>query len=267
MPEAWEPFTPRGVARFAGATWARLAIVQLIVAGLTAAVVVLILYHDWFPVIRGSIQQMPKEGGLTNSTLNWQGENSRQLAQNEFLGIAVDLSHSGQLGRESHLQLELGQHDFRVYSLLGYQPYDYPPEWEIPVNKTDLAPWWGAWEPWIMLGAGTIVFVALLVSWTILATIYFIPVRILSFLENHDLSLWQSWKLSSAALLPGAFFLIAGLIAYGLNWMDVIHLGAILTLHFCIQWIYLLVSPFFCPRSKAAVKQGKNPFAAPDKKQ
>ncbi len=254
------------MAAFAGAAWARLALAQILTAALAAVVVVLTLHNDWFPVIRGSIQQMPAVGALTNSTLAWQGENPAQLGQNNFLGIAVDLFHSGELGRESHLQLELGQHDFRVYSILGYQPLDYPPDWNIPLNKTDLAPWWGAWEPWIMLGAGAAVFVALLVTWTVLATVYFIPVRILSFLENHDLTLWQSWKLSSAALLPGAFFMIAGLAAYGLDWMDVIHLGSVTALHFLIQWIYVAISPFFAPRSKQAVKENKNPFAAPGKK-
>ena len=70
-----------------------------------------------------------------------------------------------------------------------------------------------------MLTAG-----GLLVSWWILATIYFLPVWLLGFFANRDLNFRQSWRLAGAALLPGALLLAAGIVLYDFGAVD---LGAI----------------------------------------
>jgi hypothetical protein len=262
---AWEPLTPRGVAAFASASLGRLLLVQLLVAFLAAASVGWFLKTGWFPVVRDAIQAMPSNGNLGNGHLSWNGTSPQQLAQNRFLGIAVDLYHSGELGREAHLQLEFGQEDFRVYALPGYEVYYYSPDWNYAFNRTALEPWWGAWRPWILIGALTSVVAALMISWTLLATIYCVPVRVLSFLENRDLNLRQSWLLSGAAMMPGALFLTMGIVGYTLGLMDLIRLGAVFGLHFVVGWIYLLISPFFCPRHPATKKEKDNPFASTGK--
>ena len=43
-----------------------------------------------------------------------------------------------------------------------------------------------------------------MLSWTLLATVYCVPVRVFSFLENRDLEWGQSWLLAGAAMMPGA---------------------------------------------------------------
>lgn len=260
---AWEPLTPRGVAAFAGASLGRLLLAQLLVAALAAASVGWFLEHGWFPVVRDAVHQMPSEGGITNGLLGWSGESPLQLSENRFLGVAVDLFHSGQLGRESHLQIEFGRDDLRIYSLLGYDIVEYPPEWSSAFNRTELEPWWGAWEPWILVSVLAAIVISLMVTWTLLATLYFIPVRIISFLENRDLNWRQSWRLAGASCMPGAFFLIIGILAYSFGWMDLIRLGGMFALHFVITWIYLFISPLFCPRHSEAKKNSGNPFAAP----
>src|SRR5580658_9994310 len=106
---AWEPLTPRGVGAFAGAKTGRLLFAQCIVAALAAAAVVWFLAAAWFPVVRSAIHQLPAQGEVSGGRLDWSGENSVQLAENRFLGLAVDLFHSGQLGREAHLQIEFGR--------------------------------------------------------------------------------------------------------------------------------------------------------------
>ncbi|HZV36691.1 MAG TPA: hypothetical protein VFB72_19095 [Verrucomicrobiae bacterium] len=260
---AWEPLTPRGVAAFAGASLGRLLLVQLIVALFAAATVGWFLKTGWFPVVREAIQAMPDEGSLRYGRLAWNGKNPQQLAQNRFLSIGVDLYHSMQLGREAHLQVEFGQTDFRIGALPGYDVFDYSPDSNYAFNRTALEPWWGAWQPWIFVGALACVVAGLMISWTLLATIYFLPVRVLSFLENRDLDLRQSWLLSGAAMMPGALFMIAGIAAYTLGLIDLIRLAAVFGLHFLVGWIYLVISPFFCPRHPAAAKKEKgNPFAA-----
>ncbi|MDB6021165.1 MAG: hypothetical protein JWQ04_1022 [Pedosphaera sp.] len=260
---AWEPLTPRGVAAFAGASLGRLLLVQLLVALLAAAAIGWFLERAWFPVIRAAIHELPAEGGITNGELGWSGESPLQLAENRFLGLAVDLFHSGELGREAHLQVEFGRDKLRVYSLLGYEMIKYPPGWNSAFNRTGLEPWWGAWEPWIRVSALGLVVAGLMASWTLLATLYCAPVRILSFLANRDLQWRQSWRLAGAANLPGALFLTAGIVAYSLGWMDLIRLGGMFGLHFVVGWIYIFISPWFCPPHPEVKKLSGNPFAAP----
>jgi hypothetical protein len=262
-PPAFDPFTPRGVAAFAGASWGRLALAQLLVASLAAASVVWFLHADWFPVVKSALQQLPPQGQISHERLDWQGEPSVQLAQNPFLGIAVDLYHSGRLGREAHLQIEFGVEDLRVYSLLGYEIIFYPEGWTIPFNQTELEPWWGAWQPAFLAGAAAVVVPGLMLSWLLLATVYCAPVKLISFLENRDLNWGESWRLAGAAMMPGALFMTACIIAYSLNFMDLIGLGVMLALHFAIAWVYLFIAPLFCPRPPEVKKAGKNPFAAP----
>jgi ABC-type Fe3+ transport system permease subunit len=62
-------------------------------------------------------------------------------------------------------------------------------------------------------------------------------------------------------LMPGALFLTFGIYAYGLNLVDLPHLGMLAALHMMIGWVYLVVSPWFLPRSGEAVKTKGNPFA------
>ena len=273
-PRAWEPLTPRGVAAFAGTSTGRLLLVQCIVALLAAATVVWFLERAWFPVVRRAIHQLPAEGAIHNEQLNWSGETPTLLAGNRSLGLAVDLNHSGQVARAAQLQVEFGRKNLRLFSMLGYVVIDYPPGRRIAFNRTELEPWWGAWEPAMLAVAAGGTILGLLVAWTALATIYCAPVRLITFFENRDLTWGQSWRLAGAALMPGALFLSFGIVCHGLGWIDLIQLGGVGGLHLTISWVYLFISPLFLPRHPAATVVKSNPFAGdkeskpqmPDKK-
>lgn len=263
LPLAWEPVTPRGVAAFAYAGLRRLLLVQLLVALLAGAVVVMFLYRDWVPVIRAAILAMPTEGEMSGEQLFWTGPSAVQLAANPFLGITVDLNHSNVMGRSSHLQVEFGRKDYRLISLVGYTPIDYPPGWRMPFNRTELIPWWGAWQPLLLFAAGFGTVISLLLVWTLLATLYMLPMRLLTFLQSRDLNWGQSWKLSGAALMPGALFFTFSIFAYSVGMVDLIRLGGLAVLHVLVGWIYLLVSPPFLRRNHPRELITRNPFEGP----
>jgi hypothetical protein len=253
------------VAAFAHASLRRLLLVQCVVAVLAAAAVVWFLEDAWFPVLRTAIHQLPATGEIRNEELIWPGELRGPLAGNPSLGVVVDMTHSGQLAREAQLQVEFGRKDCRIISSLGYAVVDYPGRWRIAFNRTELDPLWGAWEPAIVAGAAAVTFVGLMLSWMALATVYCIPTRIITLFENRDLNWRQSWRLAGAALMPGALFITFGMVAYGLNWIDLVRFGVVAGLHMVVAWIYLVVSPLFLPRHPTvAGKAKKNPFA--DKK-
>lgn len=260
-PRPWEPLTPHGVAAFAGAPFRRLLLVQVIVALLAAGAVGWFLEYAWLPVVRSAIRHLPAEGEIRDEQLDWHGDSPTQLAGNHFLGIGVDLNHSGQLDREAQLQVEFGRKNARVFSMLGYDVIDYPPGWRMAFNRTELDPWWGAREPWIVVVAVAFTVLSLLVCWFVLATVYCIPVKLITLFENRDLRWGQSWKLAGAALMPGALFLTAGIVACGLGLVDLIQLGGMAVLHLLIGWIYLFISPLFLPRPAEATPITGNPFA------
>ena len=256
---AWEPLTPRGVAAFAGAKWGRLLLVQFVVALLGAASVVWFLDDSCFPVVSAAIQKLPATGEIGSGNLDWHGDSPQLLAEGRFLAFDTDLKHSGQIHSTADVQIEFGADSIRVFSILGYAELFYPPDRFAPFNRTDLEPLWGAWAADILFIAAAGVTVGLLASWWLLATIYLLPVWLLAFYANRDLSFRASWKLSGAALLPGALLMAAGVLLYGVGLLDLVSLGFVFAAHFALGWIYLFLSLLFLPRIPETGPKG-NPF-------
>jgi len=257
---AWEPLTPRGVAAFARAKLGRLLLVQFIVALLAAAAVAWFFDDGCFPTISAAIQKLPADAEIRSGRLDWHGDPSQLLAEGKFLAFDVDLNHSGQIHSTADVQIEFGKDSIRIFSLLpGYSEIVYVPDRVAPFNRTELEPLWGAWAAEILFLAAAAVMVGLLVSWWLLATIYFLPVWLLGFFANRDLNFRECWKLSGAALLPGALVMAAGVLLYDLGWLDLVSLGFVFAAHFALGWIYLFLSQLFLPRISDTPQKG-NPF-------
>jgi hypothetical protein len=257
---AWEPLTPRGVAAFARAKFSRLLLVQCVFALLAASSVVWFFDDSCFPVIRAAVQKLPDTGKISSGKLDWRGDSPQLLAEGRFLAFDVDLNHSGQINSTADLQIEFGKETVRVFSLLGYAEFSYPPGQIISFNRAELEPLWGAWKAEILLAAAAATIIGSLLSWWILATIYFLPVWILGFLANRDLNLSASWKLSVAALMPGALLMSAAIFFYDFGALNLVQFSFVFGAHFVLGWIYLFVSLPFAPRIAAASPRG-NPFA------
>ena len=256
---AWQPLTVRGVAAFARASWGRLLIVQFIVALLTAGTVTWFLHKTWFPQISEAIRQLPPQGALRSGRLDWQGPTPSRLAEGRFLALIVDLDHTGEARSPAHVQVEFGRANCRVFSLLGYVQGAYPRGRAVAFNRTELGPWWGAWAPAILAMAAGLVVVGLMVTWACLATVYFLPVWLVGFFVNRDLSLRGSWRLAGAALMPGALFICAVVFLYGCGALDLVRLAVAGVLHLVMGWVYLIISPWCLPRHPAAAVKA-NPF-------
>ena len=257
---AWEPLTPRGVAAFARATTSRLFLVQFIIALLAAASVAWFIYDSCFPTVWTMIQNLPATGEIRSGKLNWPGDSTQQLAEGHFLALDVDLDHSGRIHSLSDMQIEFGRETLRISSLLGYTEWAYPRGYVIPFNRTDLEPQWGAWVMELLLISGVGLAVVFMLGWGLLATIYFLPVKVLGFFTNRDLNLCQSWRLAGAALMPGILLMASAILFYDFGFLDLISLGFVFAAHFVLGWIYLFLSLLFVPRLSTA-PSGGNPFA------
>lgn len=256
---AWQPLTPRGVAAFARAPLGRVLLVQLVFAIMAAATVVWFLHRDWFPVISQAISAMPPKGDIRDGTLNWQGPSPEVLAEGRYLALAVDLRHEGQARSPAQVAIEFGQHDLKAFSLFGFLAAPYPRGYVVAFNQAELTPWWGAWAPAILaLGAGAVL-AGLMVCWAALATLYCVPVWLVGLYANRDLNLRGSWRLAGAALMPGALFFTVTIWGYGCHALDLVHLVTAAGLHLVVGWVYLCLSPCYCPRHPAATPRA-NPF-------
>ena len=261
LPIAWQPLTPRGVAAFVETSMGRVFLVEFFSAALAAASVIWFLHDNWFPTVREGIRNLPQRGEIRQGQLNWHGESPALLSSSRFLSLVVDLEHSGQEGREAQVCVEFGRGEARVVSLVGYLQIHYPKKNVVSFNRPELEPWWGAWQPAFFAGAAIVVIAYLFVCWGLLAAIYSFIALLIAFFANRKLSWSESWKLCSAALMPGALFLVVAIVVYGLGWIDLIRLGFAFAFHLVIGWVYVFVSPFFLPRHSQIVGQKKNPFA------
>jgi uncharacterized RDD family membrane protein YckC len=90
--------------------------------------------------------------------------------------------------------------------------------------------------------------------------VYSLPVWVICWFTNRNLSPGASWRLAGAALLPGALLMALSLVLYDLGGFDVVQVCLAFGLHLVLGWIYLFVSPMFLMR--ALPREKKNPFVA-----
>ena len=259
---AWEPLTPRGVAAFASARLSRLLLVQFVVASLAAIAVVWFLFDGCFPTVRAAIRNLPATGAIRSGRLDWPAQPPQLLAGGRFLAFIVDPDHGGQIQPPADVQIEFGRKTVRVIAFLGYAEWNYPSDWVMAFNRTELEPLWGAWEPeWLGIMVPAVV-AGLMLSWAVLATVYFLPAWLVGFLTNRRLNLWGSWKLAGAALLPGAMLFTTAIALYDFGASGLIQFCFLFGAHVALGWIYLLLGQLFLPRLEPRPSPG-NPFSPP----
>lgn len=255
---AWEPVTPRGVAAFARASFERLFVVQAVVALFATAALVWVLSDGIFPVIDAAIRRLPEQAEIRGGRLDWRADSPQFLAEGNLIAVSVDLEHGGTLRSPADFQFEFGKTSVCVFSLFGEAEWNYPAGYRISINQRDARPAWGAWSPDLLALAAIGTFLGLLLVWAALATAYCLPVWLICFFCNRDLTFRASWRLAGAALMPGALLLSAALVLYELGVFDLVRFGFVLAMHLVTGWIYLFISPMFLNRAQPADKQ--NPF-------
>lgn len=263
-PFAWQPFTSHGVAAFAASSWGRVLLAQVVAALVSAAAVLWFLHSAWFPVVGAAIQQLPDDGQIRSGQLDWLGSSPATLAENRFLAFTVDLQHTGTARPPAHLLVEFGRGDYKFFSLLGFVQGIYPRDRQIAFNRLELAPWWGAWSPMFLVITAGLVVSGLLFCWAALAALYAAPAWLAAFFANRHLTLGGGWRLSGAALIPGALVMAGSIVLYGLGGLDLIRLGIAFGAHFVLGWVYVIAGLTALPRHPAAEPK-TNPFVPKEK--
>jgi hypothetical protein len=262
----WQPITFGGVASFARASIGRLLIVQFMVALLVGGSVSCFLAVAWFPVVEKAIAGLPEKGTIRRGQLEWTGPTPSLLAEATFLSIAVDLGNSQPTGQSADVQVVLHRDGVHIRSLFGFLPIPYPRDWTIALNRVEVEPRWGAWQPFVLVGMGAGVVIGVILIWLVLATIYSFPLRLLTFYSDRDVSWLGCWRLAGAAQLPGALLMSGGILIYGFNRLSFIGLLFAWLLHVVIGWIYIGIAPARLSRLTGSLRRRDNPFGGTQKR-
>jgi hypothetical protein len=252
-----QPFTFAGVAGFARASWIKLVTVQAVTALLSAAICVWFVATNWNPVVKQAISRLPDDGSIHDGVLQWKGSPALALADGKFLSLAVDLELAHATAAPADLQVELGRTHLVVRSFLGYAPIRYPRGWVIEMDRLELEARWGAWQGAVFLGIGVVVVLALFVSWSMLASVYMWVVWMVGFYSDREIGSSSAWRLSAAALIPGAVLLASAIFAYGVQRINLLQLTLAFVLHFAVGWAYSIGAIFRLP---SIHRTSKNPF-------
>jgi hypothetical protein len=261
-PAAWQPFTFGGVAAFARARWTRLLAAQLAVALLVAACGVWLLHRAYCPIVLQAIQKMPETACVAGGTLLDLPVTVK--AESQFMSLVAETNEFAMIGQDADLQIVLRPKYVSVNSVFwpnwGWD-FEYVSGASLNLARSNLEPWWSAWQPVLLAGAGAATVLALLLCWAALALVYMAPAKFMAWVADRFLTWGGAWRLASAALLPGAVVMAAALLLYGWRVIDLLGLAFLFSVHVTLGWIYLVGGS--CKVTRLFPDQSnRNPFTA-----
>ena len=254
-----------GVAAFSRSPPGRLLFMQFIVALLVAASVLCLLISAWFPVIQKTLARLPEKGAIRGGRLEWNNPSPVRLAEGTFLSITVDVEGGSRFGQSADVQFELERRGFKICSLFGCVAVPYPENWTIALNRSGAEPWWGAWRPFLLVGLGVGVVIGVMGSWMVLATLYSLPLRLITFYTDRHVNWSGCWRVAAAAQAPGALLMSGAILLYSFNRLNLVGLLFAWLLHIVVGWIYVGTAPSRLPRLATGPHQRGNPFGSRNK--
>lgn len=258
-PVAWNPFTPGGVASYAIAPLGNLLSTQFVAAFLLWITAMFYLSQSWVPAIDSMIGQIPIGTRIQNGRLFIPSHEPIIFSDNRLVGIVWAKEDAP--GPTSDIEVRLMPNEFRVATMIGYLPLPYPHHEDQTVDKDALSPRWGAWRPAIIPLVAGLFTLFIWGAWAALAAIYAWPIRVAIFFRDKLTSPLGSWKLCSAALMPGAFLLTAALLFYTLGRIPVAGLIIAFAAHFVLGWVFVFFGAVALPLIPEAEREQGNPFS------
>lgn len=218
---AWQPFTFRGVAAFAFASWGRTALVLLVAAVVVSGFVVWGLSISLVPDFETALARLPEQGAIDHGQLKWAGDFPATLSDGPFVTITIS-DGSTPPSLMTDWKIELRPSLLHACWFLGCADFPYPPDRVIPINKPFLDPWWGAWRPAVLWVAGLLSTLIFLLLSAVLSFVYLWPARLLAFFLDRRLTLGGAWRLSVAAVAPALLVFAAAAMSYATGTISLI---------------------------------------------
>ncbi len=235
-------------------------LVQCIVAVLVALTGFWFVARHWVPVVTDAIQALPGESVIQNGRWITTDPGPHLLAGNRYLEIILDARDAGGVSGAADLSAVVTVPGLQFCGVLGCVDLPYEPGETIKVSRNELAPWWDAWRQPVEALLSITIFLAVLISWWLLGAIATPIVKLIAFFTDRQVTWGGCWRVGNAALLPGAFIVIFGVVLYAFGVIDPLRLALFYALHIVCDMVFVATSPFFLPKIGAA-QPGKNPFA------
>jgi hypothetical protein len=253
---AWQPLTFGGVARYAFDWIGRLFVTALIVSIIVTATVLFTVRRAWVPVLERAIAAAPAGAEIRSG--HFTAPETLRIEDSPYLSIRFDPNGNLTARSTSEIEITFEPTQLRLHTLLGSKLFPYPPYWSLELNRAQLEPWWGAWKPAVFayIAFGSVA--QLFASWVALGILYSVPTRIAAAIARRQLTLWGAFKMSVAALMPGAIFLSIVIALYGLGQLRLVELAVSWALHFVFGWLFLVGAFLKLPKVGSA-----NPFQPP----
>ena len=266
---AWQPVTGGGVAAFGRSSFARLFFFQLLTASASALVLLWCLQFAWVPVVDTALTRLPAQARVHHGRLEWPDAEAITLADSPQLGIGVTPLGSGEPNRTADLQLELDSGGVRLWGILGFHEWPYPPDADWALGRLEATALWAAWLWPLRLLTGLAAGATLLVAWWCLEAILSPGLWILGLIFRRDVPFGAAWRIAGASWLTATLVLDMTLLGYARRILTLPGVAVGLTVAVLVGLIWpiwgVLVSP--AGRSTAGVADTKNPFSVEKKRE
>lgn len=254
----WQPLTPKGAAAFASASLTRLYVVLLCFAAATGFSVVFFLSQQCVPVVDRITHDLPEGAVLSLGELFGAGETV--TATSPFLSIDVDADAELPNTHPSDVRVLFHRSGWKACSLLGCLEQSYPRQTTLALGPSHLGPKWAAWKPLVLGGAALGTVAWLVAVWTVLATLYCLPLWLAALAARRRIGLVGCWKVAAAGLMPGCTMMILAVVLYSLRVLDLPGLAFVNAAHFVAGWIFLGAVVATLERREPETGTAGNPF-------
>ncbi len=220
------------------------------------------IHRAWVPGVELALSKFPEKVSIRAGHLVWPTSHPVVLSNDRFLSIIVNPGDESSVDRTADIQFELGGSELRCRSFLGWIECPYPAFWSLDFGRDTALPWWGAWKPSLMTSVALVLGLALFTSWVVVAVVYTGPGLVIARILGKPAEFSQIWRVTVAALLPGAAFLTTAVVFYSFNRITLLLLSVFWLGHWVVGWIYLVGGIMCLPKSPpaTAADSSPNPF-------
>ena len=273
------PLTFSGIVAFSARSTSWLLLSWVCIAAFAATSTVGFLHSRWIPIIEKTAESLPSTSMLEGGRIDPLPTESPIQNQNGFLSVVVSGLTQSHGNLTSDFQITIEPTEIRFSSLFGSVARAYPADATVDLAPAFLKPWWKSRKPLVTVGAFASLMTSLLATWTLLATIYFLPILFLTYCTHRRIGLGKTWRLAGSILIPGALIMTLAIILYGFQLLSILGLMAATALHLIVAWIYAIGSiraiprrspsfpsvpvkgnPFSGVTASEKIKRGSNPF-------
>lgn len=254
------PLTFGGVAAFAQKSGRWFLVVWLITSLLSAGTCLHFLQSRWIPVVESTLNILPENLLLSGGIMSALPNPATLERDNGFLSVVLAGSDESQGNMTADLQITVASDGLRLHSLLGYLTLPYPPDLELRLAPTNVNPWWNSRKTLFSAAFFVIVSVGLLLTWTALASVYYLPLTVALFFADRSVQMGKTWRLAGSLLIPGALMMSLAILLYTFHLLSLLGLLLTAILHIVIAWIYGIACVKYVPRHNPASPPTPNPF-------